>query len=88
MTELALAPGTMEEERLDRLCTLRGARAPVASALLHFVHPGRWWILDYRILQSIGVERPTTYTSDSWERFQDVTCAFAVDASVSRRCFV
>jgi hypothetical protein len=52
VTEYALAPDTSEEERLDRLCTLHGVRAPVASALLHFVDPDRWSILDYRILQS------------------------------------
>ena len=43
--------------------------------------------LDYRILQSLGVERPTTYTFDFWERFQAATGAFVADAGVSRRCF-
>jgi hypothetical protein len=87
VTESALAPGTSEAERLDRLCTLRGVRAPVASALLHFVDPDRWSILDYRILQSLGVERPNKYTFSFWERFQDATGAFAADAGVNRRCF-
>ena len=87
VTEFVLAPETGEAERLAKLCTLHGVRAPVASALLHFVDPGRWSILDYRILQSLRVERPDKYTFDFWERFQDATGAFAADAGVSRRCF-
>jgi hypothetical protein len=51
------------------------------------VDPGRWSILDYRILQSLGVERPNQYDFNFWERFQEATGAFAADAGVSRRCF-
>ncbi len=71
----------------SKASALFAASAHQSPPLLHFMDPDRWSILDYRILQSLGVERPKRYTFNFWERFQAATGAFATDAGVSRRCF-
>lgn len=87
-TSVALDGGTAERERLRALRSqLSGVQAPVASAVLHFVDPSRWSILDYRILEALGVEQPSYYSLDFWEDFQVACGELSEDAGVDRRCF-
>jgi hypothetical protein len=86
-TKRALDPATPERERLAVLRNLDGVGAPVASAILHFVDPARWSILDYRILQALGVSKPSYYSLEFWESFQQVSGELAADADVDRRTF-
>lgn len=86
-TTIALDPGTGERDRLTVLRNLTGVQAPVASAILHFVDPDRWSILDYRILEALGVARPNYYSLDYWEAFQAASGDLAAAAGVDRRCF-
>lgn len=87
VTGRALDPATPERQRLAILRTLDGVGAPVASAILHFVDPARWSILDYRILQALGVPKPSYYSLEFWESFQRASGELAADAGVDRRTF-
>jgi hypothetical protein len=40
------------------LCGLRGVKIPVASAILTAIFPERFTAIDYRALESLGVEKP------------------------------
>jgi len=52
------------------LTKLKGVRIPTASAILHFCHPGRYPLIDFRALESLGVPRRTSVTMRLW-------CAYA-----------
>jgi len=55
-----------EALRIGNLMILRGVSWPVASVLLHFGHPDRYPILDFRAIESLGVKQPSQYTFEFW----------------------
>ena len=63
---------TKEERlRIEILTLLDGVRWPVASAILHFVFPKKYPILDFRALWSLSVAVPNKYTYDFWQDYCD-----------------
>lgn len=86
-TTTAFRPDTPARERLQALRRLHGVQAPVASAVLHFVDSDRWSIIDFRILEALGVEKPGYYSLEFWEDFQIACGELAAEAGVDRRCF-
>jgi len=64
-----------KEERLqvEVLTLLDGVEWPVASAILHFVFPGKYPILDFRALWSLGIDKPPMYNYTFWKAYTD-TC--------------
>ena len=56
--DLAMAART-ERAAVAVLTGLYGVDVPVASAVLTAAHPGRYTILDFRALYSLGVDRAT-----------------------------
>ena len=64
-TRLALAARD-ETLRIGILVALDGIGWPTASALLHFGHRDPYPILDFRALESLGVEQPSSYLFKFW----------------------
>jgi hypothetical protein len=53
--ELAGKSSTSEAMAVGLLTTLRGVGIPMASAILTAIHPEKYTVLDYRALESLGV---------------------------------
>jgi hypothetical protein len=66
--EVTSACSTSETERfrISVLTLLQGVGWPTASVVLHFGHEDRYPIIDIRALESLGREKPSTYTFDLW----------------------
>ena len=47
-----------ERVAVSVLCGLRGVNIPIASAILTAIFPERFTVIDYRALESLGVEKP------------------------------
>ena len=60
-----------EEAKIKSLLVLSGVSYPVASVILHFAFPDRYPMLDFRVLWSLGLEQPTYYTFDFWEKYRN-----------------
>ena len=58
-----------EKLRIESLMILNGVGYPVASALLHFAYPDSYPILDFRVLESLGIQQPSQYTFEFWWGF-------------------
>ena len=65
LTRLSFAASN-ERARIELLTLLDGVGWPTASVILHFFHKGRYPILDYRALWSVGAKPPRRYTFDFW----------------------
>jgi hypothetical protein len=66
----ALALSTPNERlRIEALTLLNGVGWPVASVILHFVHPDRYPILDRRALWSLGNDEPSLYHFAYWNDY-------------------
>lgn len=76
---------TNERLRIGSLLLLEGVEFPTASVILHFFHPDPYPILDFRALQSAGVERPAVYTFGFWNQFVDFTRGIASEQRVNMR---
>ncbi len=75
-----------EAGRMTWLTSLSGVTVPVGSALLHFALPGRYPILDYRALASLGDRRRRTqYSIGFWLAYVDRCQELARNAGVSVR---
>lgn len=57
---------TDERTRIDVLTVLDGVQWPMASVILHFFHNDRYPILDFRVLWSVSLEKPTKYSLSFW----------------------
>ncbi len=67
VTRIALET-TIEKLKVRVLLLLAGVSWPTASVILHFCDRGRYPILDFRALWSVGVARAPSYTfSLCWE---------------------
>jgi hypothetical protein len=65
VTRIALAT-TDEELKVRVLLLLSGVDWPIASLILHFCDKGRYPILDYRALWSVGIDTPPAYDFPFW----------------------
>jgi hypothetical protein len=74
-----------ESERMAALCALQGVNPPTASVLLHFAFPGRYPIIDWRALESLGQPRQSTYTTKYWLSYVDACRELAAQAGVTMR---
>ena len=73
---------TTSEDRLriEVLTLLDGVQWPIASAILHFVFPENYPILDFRALWSLGIEKPPPYCFRFWKAYTD-TCKMLSEAN-------
>lgn len=58
-----------EQLKISVLTLLRGVNFPVASVILHFKYPDLYPILDFRVLYSLGWDKPSVYNFDYWWRY-------------------
>lgn len=58
-----------EQARIKSLFILNGVSYPVASAILHFAFPEKYPILDFRVLWSLGMKQPNSYTFEFWMKY-------------------
>lgn len=58
-----------EKEKIETLMTLYGVRYPVASAILHFAFPDKYPIMDFKVIESLGWEKPNYYNFIFWEKY-------------------
>ena len=68
ITRLSLATRS-EAVRIQLPMILQGVSWGTASVLLHFAHQDPYPILDYRALESFGVEPPSSYTFEFWSEY-------------------
>ena len=68
VTRIALS--TQDEElKIRILLLLSGVQWPVASVLLHFCDRGRYPIIDFRALWSLGINSPPPYDFVFWKEY-------------------
>jgi hypothetical protein len=62
-----------EKQRIESLLGsrggLRGVAYPVASTILHFAFPNTYPIMDFRVIESLGWDVPSSYTFDFWQNY-------------------
>lgn len=58
-----------ERARIQSLLVLKGVNWPLASTILHFAFPDVYPIMDFRVIESLGWDRPASYTFDFWEKY-------------------
>ena len=58
-----------EKERIECLLDLKGVGYPVVSVILHFAFPGRYPIMDFRVIKSLGLKQPKSYTFAFWDEY-------------------
>lgn len=75
------------EERLQAeiLTLLDGVDWPVASAILHFIFPEKYPILDFRALWSLGIDKVPTYNYQFWKEYTDACKMLAKANNVDMR---
>jgi len=83
-TRLALGAST-EELRIGILLSLRGVGWPTASVILHFCAEDPYPILDFRVLYSLTVTPPSSYTFPSWWEYTEVVRSLASETSLDMR---
>lgn len=66
-----------EESRIGALTLLRGVGYPTASVILHFCVDNSYPILDWRALESLGIEDPPPYTAEFWVQYTSYCRALA-----------
>ncbi len=74
-----------EESRIGALVLLKGVLYPTASVILHFCVSETYPILDYRALWSLGIERPSTYSTDFWLQYVEICRSIAEKHQMSVR---
>jgi hypothetical protein len=74
-----------EELKIRVLLLLSGVSWPTASVILHFCDRGRYPILDYRALWSLGVKKAPPYNYEFWARYRDFVRGLADRISLDMR---
>ena len=74
-----------ERLRIEVLTLLRGVAWPMASVILHWCHPDRYPVLDYRALWSLGIDPPPRYDFPLWQAYTGCCRELAARAGVSMR---
>lgn len=71
-TQLSFS-STDQRQRIESLLRskggLRGVGYPVASTILHFAFPSTYPIMDFRVIESLGWQVPSSYTFKFWQRY-------------------
>ncbi len=57
------------ESLLGQKGGLRGVGYPVASTILHFAFPDMYPIMDFRVIRSLGWNKPSSYKFNSWDNY-------------------
>ena len=70
--------------RIEVLALLDGVDLRVASAILHFVFPRKYPIMDYRALWSLRVENPK-YNFELWDSYCNYCKMIAKENNVGLR---
>lgn len=60
-----------ERCRIETLTLLSGVSWPSASVILHFCHKAKYPILDFRALESFGIEDYTNFNFAFWWKYVD-----------------
>ena len=84
VTSIALHTDT-ERLKIEALTLLDGVGWPTASVILHFYHPDRYPILDYRTLWSLSLEVPSQYTFDFWWDYTVICRSLAAENHLDMR---
>jgi len=58
-----------ERARIESLFVFKGVNWPTASTILHFAFPHKYPILDFRVLEAIGWEKPAQYNFEFWQKY-------------------
>ena len=58
-----------ERARIEVLTVLDGVGWPTASVILHFFHPEKYPIMDFRALWSVSVDVPPQYAFPFWWKY-------------------
>jgi len=74
------------QARMEFLCVLHGVDYPMASAILHWVFPEEFALIDYRALWSLGVDvPPQSYRYAFYERYNAICLGLAERLQISIR---
>lgn len=84
VTSLALHTAN-ERLRIEALTLLDGVGWPTASVILHFYHPERYPILDFRTLWSLSLEVPSQYTFEFWWDYTLICRSLATENHIDMR---
>jgi len=76
---------TDEQMRIEIWTLLNGVNWPTASALLHWLHPEEYPILDFRALWSLGYETPPKYHFEFWHEYVHYCRTLAKRCEISVR---
>ena len=74
-----------ERTRIEVLTVLSGVGWPTASVILHFFHRDPYPILDYRALEALSLDPPTSYDFDFWNQYVEFTRGLAGRAELDMR---
>lgn len=75
-------------EEFYKVCSLqnlKGVSWPVASVILHFAHPDKYMIMDFRAIESLGMKKPSSYNFDFWMEFTNNVRGLSKQLGVSLR---
>lgn len=76
---------TDERLRIEVLTLLDGVQWPMASVILHFGSKDMYPILDFRALQSLGLESPPDYDYKFWQAYVAFTRKLANEINIDMR---
>lgn len=76
---------TDEFFKVMSLQTISGVGWPVASVILHYAHPDKYTILDFRALDSLGIAQPSSYNYDFWQNYTNKVVNVSKKFDVSLR---
>lgn len=71
--------------KIKNLQLLKGVSWPVASVILHFAQPDKYSILDFRAIWSLGLEKPSIYTFEFWQKYTKTVNDIARKLDISLR---
>lgn len=70
-----------EKEKIESLLSInngiKGVSWPVASTILHFAFPDLYPIMDFRVIWSLGIEKPKSYDFQFWTEYCNKVRAIA-----------
>jgi hypothetical protein len=76
---------TYEDSAIESLLILQGVQYPIASTILHYCVDDSYPILDFRVLWSLGIEKPSNYTTPFWLCYMETCQKLAQQCQISVR---